>query len=65
MRTLLTMLGIVIGVAAVIVMVAVGHGASRSIQNQVNSLGTNLIVITPGSERRGRREPGRGRRSTG
>jgi putative ABC transport system permease protein len=49
MRTLLTMLGIVIGVGAVIVMVAVGHGAQSRIQEQINALGTNLLVITPGS----------------
>ena len=49
MRTLLTMLGIVIGVGAVIVMVAVGQGARSKIQDQINSLGTNLIVITPGA----------------
>ena len=49
MRTLLTMLGIVIGVGAVIIMVAVGQGARSKIQEQINSLGTNLIVITPGS----------------
>ncbi|HET7563656.1 MAG TPA: ABC transporter permease [Gemmatimonadaceae bacterium] len=49
MRTLLTMLGIVIGVGAVIVMVAVGHGAQTRIQQQVNALGTNLLTITPGS----------------
>ena len=49
MRTLLTMLGIVIGVGAVIIMVAVGQGTRSKIQEQINSLGTNLIVITPGS----------------
>ncbi len=49
MRTLLTMLGIVIGVGAVIVMVAVGQGAQSQIEAQISSLGTNLIVITPGS----------------
>ena len=49
MRTLLTILGVVIGVAAVIVMVAVGYGASRSIQDRVNRLGTNMIVITAGT----------------
>ncbi|HEU5260857.1 MAG TPA: ABC transporter permease [Gemmatimonadales bacterium] len=53
LRTLLTMLGIVIGVAAVILMVAVGYGAQSRIQEQVASLGTNLIVITPGSTTRG------------
>ena len=46
MRTLLTMLGIIIGVAAVIVMVAVGQGAKAEIQRQVESLGTNMLIIT-------------------
>jgi len=49
MRTLLTMLGIVIGVGAVIVMVAVGNGAQKKIQADIGSLGTHLIVIMPGS----------------
>jgi len=49
MRTMLTMLGIVIGVGAVIVMVAVGNGAQTQIEAQIKNLGTNLIVITPGS----------------
>ena len=49
MRALLTMLGIIIGVAAVIVMVAVGYGARSRIREQINSLGTNMIVITPGA----------------
>ena len=53
MRTLLTMLGIVIGVGAVIVMVAVGQGARSRIQDQIQSLGTNLIVITPGAVNQG------------
>ncbi len=49
MRTLLTMLGIIIGVAAVIVMVAIGKGAEKRIQDQIASMGTNLIMIFPGS----------------
>jgi putative ABC transport system permease protein len=49
MRATLTMLGIIIGVAAVIVMVAVGSGARARISAQINNLGTNMIVITPGS----------------
>jgi len=53
MRTLLTMLGIVIGVAAVIVMVAVGQGAQSRIEEQINNLGTNLVVVTPGSSQAG------------
>jgi putative ABC transport system permease protein len=53
MRTLLTMLGIIIGVGAVIVMVAVGQGAKDQIQRQIDNLGTNLIVITPGASSAG------------
>ncbi len=49
MRSLLTMLGIIIGVGAVMVMVAIGQGAQSQIENQINSLGTNLIIIFPGS----------------
>ena len=49
MRTMLTMLGIVIGVGAVIVMVAVGNSAQKQIEAQIKNLGTNLIVVTPGS----------------
>jgi len=49
LRTLLTMLGIVIGVGAVIVMVAVGNGAQTMIKQQISSLGTNLIIVMPGS----------------
>jgi putative ABC transport system permease protein len=53
MRTLLTMLGIVIGVGAVIIMVAVGHGAQSNIEAQIGNLGTNLIVVTAGSGQQG------------
>jgi putative ABC transport system permease protein len=53
MRTLLTMLGIVIGVGAVIVMVAVGNGAQSQIEAQISSLGTNLILVLPGSSAQG------------
>ena len=53
MRTLLTMLGIVIGVGAVIIMVAVGQGAQRGIENQINALGTNLLIVTAGSSNQG------------
>ncbi|MEP7383173.1 MAG: ABC transporter permease, partial [Gemmatimonadota bacterium] len=53
MRTLLTMLGIVIGVAAVIVMVAIGQGATTRIEEQVKSLGTNMLVITAGASTAG------------
>jgi putative ABC transport system permease protein len=60
MRTLLTMLGIVIGVAAVIVMVAVGHGAKTSIQSQIQNLGTNMIIVTPGATQQGGASQGAG-----
>ena len=48
-RAALTMLGIFIGVAAVIAMVAVGDGARYSVQQQIQSLGTNLLVVLPGA----------------
>lgn len=49
MRTLLTMLGIIIGVGAVIVMIAIGAGAQGQIEQQIENLGTNMLVITPGA----------------
>jgi putative ABC transport system permease protein len=60
MRTLLTMLGIVIGVGAVIVMVAVGNGAQTRIEAQISSLGTNMIVVTAGSTSQGGASQGAG-----
>ena len=53
MRTLLTMLGIIIGVGAVIVMVAIGAGAQKEIASQIQNLGTNMLVITPGAAEQG------------
>jgi putative ABC transport system permease protein len=49
MRTALTALGIVIGVAAVIVMIAIGSGAQQSIEAQIRSAGSNIVVVTAGS----------------
>ncbi|HEV8432846.1 MAG TPA: ABC transporter permease [Thermoanaerobaculia bacterium] len=49
MRSFLTMLGIVIGVGCVIVVVAIGNGASKAIQDTINSLGSNFIMIFPGA----------------
>ena len=49
MRSALTMLGIIIGVAAVIAMVGVGAGATTRIQQQIQSIGSNLIIVLPGS----------------
>jgi putative ABC transport system permease protein len=48
LRSLLTMLGITIGVAAVIILVAVGHGSAVAVQNQIENLGTNLVTVMPG-----------------
>ncbi|MEA3306528.1 MAG: ABC transporter permease [Elusimicrobiota bacterium] len=52
-RSLLTMLGIIIGVAALIAVLAVGHGAQKSLEKQMSSLGTNLLIVRPGHSRRG------------
>ena len=52
-RSFLTTLGIVIGVAAVIVMVAVGEGAQKNIEDNISSLGTNMLMIRSGSQSRG------------
>lgn len=49
-RTSLTMLGIIIGIASVIVMVAIGQGAQTSIQSSIQSIGSNLIQIRPGAQ---------------
>ena len=53
LRTTLTMLGIIIGVGAVIVMVALGTGAQSAIEDQIRSAGTNMITIFPGSANMG------------
>jgi len=49
LRSFLTMLGIVIGVGCVIAVVAIGNGASKSVENTINSLGTNYIMLFPGA----------------
>jgi putative ABC transport system permease protein len=48
LRSFLTILGIVIGVSAVITMVTLGNGATQAVQNQISSLGTNLLMVRPG-----------------
>ncbi|WP_127023638.1 ABC transporter permease [Flagellimonas beolgyonensis] len=53
MRTLLTMLGIIIGVASVIAMLAIGEGSKKSIKDQISSMGSNMLTIRPGSDMRG------------
>lgn len=52
MRSLLTMLGIIIGVAAVIALMSIGYGVQSSIESNISSLGTNTITITPGTGRK-------------
>lgn len=53
MRTFLTMLGIIIGVTSVITMLAIGQGSKQSIQEQISSMGANMIMVHPGSDMRG------------
>ena len=59
LRAFLTMLGIIIGVASVIAMLAIGQGSKKSIQQQISEMGSNMIMIHPGAEMRGgvRRDP--------
>lgn len=52
-RAILTMLGIIIGVASVIAMLSIGQGSKKSIQDQVSSMGSNLMFIMPGSQKTG------------
>ena len=49
MRSSLTMLGIIIGVGAVIAMLAIGTGASKRIAEQISSMGSNILIIIPGA----------------
>ncbi len=53
MRCFLTMLGVIIGVGAVIAMLAIGQGSKNSIKAQISEMGSNMIMIFPGAERRG------------
>lgn len=53
LRGFLTMLGIIIGVASVITMLAIGQGSKRSIQEQISEMGSNMIMIHPGADTRG------------
>jgi len=64
MRSFLTMLGIMIGIGAVIVMVAVGAGATKQIADQIATMGSNLIIILPGSTTSGGVHAGMGSVST-
>lgn len=53
LRGFLTMLGIIIGVASVITMLAIGQGSKKSIQREISEMGSNMIMIQPGGEMRG------------
>jgi putative ABC transport system permease protein len=64
LRSFLTMLGIIIGVGAVIAMVAIGEGAKKKVQEQIASLGTNLLVVLPGTVTLGGARTGSGGRQT-
>jgi macrolide transport system ATP-binding/permease protein len=64
MRSALTMLGVFIGVAALIAMVAVGQGANEAVRKQIERLGTNLVVVQPGARTAGGVRSGYGSAST-
>jgi putative ABC transport system permease protein len=60
MRSLLTTLGVIIGVASVIVMSAIGSGARQEVERNISRLGTNMLTVSPGSSRQGRSRGGAG-----
>ena len=64
LRSALTMLGVFIGVAALIAMVAIGDGASAAVKKQLESLGTNMVVVQPGASGAGGVRSGAGSAST-
>ena len=64
MRTALTMLGMIIGVSAVITMVALGTGAQSSIESQIQAAGTNMIMVSAGNFMQGGVRMGQGNAST-
>ena len=64
LRSILTMLGIIIGVGAVITMIAIGAGAQAQVEEQIKALGTNLIIVVPGSVTSGGVRMGSGSRPT-
>ncbi|MCX6827116.1 MAG: ABC transporter permease, partial [candidate division Zixibacteria bacterium] len=63
-RALLTMLGIIIGVGAVVAMVAIGQGAQLAVEAQIAGLGTNVLIIFPGSVSQGAVRIGAGAATT-
>ena len=63
-RAFLTMLGIIIGVASVIAMLAIGEGSKQSIQNQISSMGSNMVIVMPASQQMGGVQLGGGNMKT-
>lgn len=53
LRSILTMLGIIIGVGAVIAMISIGMGVRQNVTNSIASLGSNMLIVTPGSTNQG------------
>ena len=64
MRTGLAMLGIIIGIGSVIALISLGQGSQKAINNQINSLGANLLTISPGSQKGGFVQGGSGSATT-
>src|SRR5262247_3398142 len=64
MRSALTMLGIIIGVSAVIAMVSIGQGAQAMVEDQINSMGSNILYVSPGNFRQGGASYGQGQANT-
>ena len=64
MRSLLTMLGIIIGVGAVIALVSVGMGVRSNVTSSIASLGSNMLIVSPGSSNRGGTRGGAGSMQT-
>ncbi len=64
MRSILTSLGIIIGIMSVIIMLAISEGASQNLSKQISSLGSNLLIIQPGSVKAGIRQMGSGSNTT-
>lgn len=63
-RSLLTMLGIIIGVGAVIAMIGIGQGADQTVQKEISNLGSNMLFVTPGSSSQGGLRVGNGSTKT-
>lgn len=64
LRTVLATLGIVIGIGSVIALISLGQGSQNAVQNQIQSLGANLLTISPGAQRGGFVSGGQGSANT-